>query len=227
MRIRFPIQKPRILDRIARARGPLAFIDESFLAPSQWPDSFYIIAAAVIEKDIVLEVRKELRRRVKHGTWHTTEAGRSEKGQQKIRELASYLATVVKPVIVVVDELAKSDRAAEAGRAQALRACLEELAREHIYLTGTVVYERRIPGYMQAHDDVILEGIRRQGGDASKLKVIGISSKREPLLWIPDLICWSFRQAYLDDDRGYFTELAKVAKVIHLNGPEKTQSQSH
>jgi hypothetical protein len=197
------------------------------LAPSQWHDSFYIVAAAVIEKDHVLDVRAELRRRVKVGTWHTTESGRSEKGQQKIRELASYLATVVKPVIVVVDELAKSDRAGEAGRAQALRALLEELAREHIYMTGTVVYERRIPGYMQAHDDVIVEGIRRQGGDASKLKVVGLATKREPLLWIPDLICWAFRQAYLDDDRGYFTDLAKVAKVIHLSGPEKKLPQSH
>jgi hypothetical protein len=80
---------------------------------------------------------------------------------------------------------------------------------------------------MQAHDDVIIEGIRRQGSDASKLKVVGLSTKREPLLWIPDLICWAFRQAYLDDDRGYFTELAKVAKVIHLSGPEKKLPQSH
>jgi hypothetical protein len=215
------------LDRIAKARGPLAFIDESFLAPSQWKDSFYIVAAAVIEKDTVLTIRQEMRRRVKRGTWHTTESGRSEAGQQKIRELASYLATVVKPVIVVVDELAKSDRSAEAGRAQALRGLLTELANNHIYMTGTVVYEKRIPGYMQAHDDVIIEGIRRQGGDASKLKVIGIASKREPLLWIPDLICWAFRQAYLDDDQGYFTDLAKVATIIHLSGPEQKSPQNH
>ncbi|QKJ24973.1 hypothetical protein HRU87_01865 [Aquiluna borgnonia] len=216
LQIRSLFQTPKIFDRIARAKGPLAFIDESFRAPSQDHDSFYIVAAAVIDKAIVLEVRKELRRRVRHGTWHTTEAGRSQVGQQKIRELSAYLATVVKPVVVVVDQLQKSDRSAEAGRAKALRALLVELATEHVYLTGTVVYEKRIPGYMQAHDDLIIGQIRREKGAASSLNVIGLSTKSEPLLWIPDIIAWAFRQQYLKDGGGYFSELAKIAKVIHI-----------
>jgi hypothetical protein len=69
---------------------------------------------------------------------------------------------------------------------------------------------------MQAHDDLIIEQIRREKGAASSLNVIGLSTKSEPLLWIPDIIAWAFRQQYLKDGGGYFSELAKSAKVIHI-----------
>ncbi|MEY3561141.1 MAG: hypothetical protein RL068_293 [Actinomycetota bacterium] len=218
---RFGFPRFRIFDRIARARGPLAFIDESFQAPSQDPDSFYIIAAAVIEKDQVLEVRKRLANLVQNPTWHTTEAGRTERGKQKIRELASYLAIVSKPVIVVLDQLASSDRSAEAGRAQAIRALLAELASEHMYLTGTVFYERRVPGFMQEHDELIFERIRQSKLEGARLQVVGLATKKEPLLWIPDIICWAYRRAYLDGDHSFFNELGKVAKVIRFSEPEQ------
>ena len=227
MRIRFSIPTLAIFDKVSKAAGPIAFIDESFQAPNQSPDSFYLVAAAVIEKDRVLEIRKQLRKLARNASWHTTESARSEAGRQLIHELANYLARNCKPVIVVFDQVPQSDKNAEATRAQAIRGLLVELAQEHMYLTGTVVYEKRIPGYMQTHDELIMRGINSGDNPANRLNVIGVSTKREPLLWAPDIICWAFRQAYLGRNTSYFNELAKVSKVIHLGEPKQISLQSH
>ena len=222
-----PFFRPRLFDKVAKAAGPLAFIDESFQAPNQNSDSFYLITAAVIPKDKVLEVRKQLRILARGSSWHTTEAARSEKGRLQIQQLTSYLARNSKPVVVVIDQIPDSDRNAEAARAQAIRALLIELSQQHMYLTGTVVYEKRIPGYMQTHDEMIFKSIASGNSDASRLNVIGLSTKKEPLLWAPDIICWAFRQAYLGRNQNYFDELSKVASVIHLGHTEQKSTQSH
>ena len=227
MRIRFSIPTLGLFDRLAKASGPIAFIDESFQAPNQSPDSFYLVAAAVIEKDRVLEIRKQLRKLARNASWHTTESARSEAGRALIHQLANYLARNCKPVIVVFDQIPESDKNAEATRAQAIRGLLVELAQEHMYLTGTVVYEKRIPGYMQTHDELIMRGIISGDNPANRLNVIGVSTKREPLLWAPDIICWAFRQAYLGRNTSYFNELAKVSRVIHLGEPKQISPQSH
>ena len=227
MRIRFSIPTLAIFDKVSKAAGPIAFIDESFQAPNQSPETFYLVAAAVIEKDRVLEIRKQLRKLARNASWHTTESARSEAGRQLILQLANYLARNCKPVIVVFDQVPQSDKNAEATRAQAIRGLLVELAQEHMYLTGTVVYEKRIPGYMQTHDELIMRGINSGDNPANRLNVIGVSTKREPLLWAPDIICWAFRQAYLGRNTSYFNELAKVSKVIHLGEPKQISPQSH
>lgn len=227
MRTRFSLPTLGLFDKVAKAAGPIAFIDESYQAPNQSSDSFYLIAAAVIEKDRVLEIRKQLRKLARDASWHTTESARSEVGRQQIHELANYLARNCKPVIMVFDQVPESDKNAEATRAQAIRGLLVELAQEHMYLTGTVVYEKRIPGYMQTHDELIMRGISNGENPANRLNVLGVSTKREPLLWAPDIICWAFRQAYLGRNTSYFNELAKVSKVIHLGEPKQKYSQSH
>lgn len=129
-------------------------------------------------------------------------------------------------MIVVLDQIPESDRNAEAARAQAIRALLIDLAEQHMYLTGTVVYEKRIPGYMQTHDEMIFKTIASGHSEANRLNVIGLSTKKEPLLWAPDLICWAFRQAYLGRNNSFFEELAKVASVIHLGQTEQKPTQS-
>lgn len=194
----------------------MAFLDESFLAPSQWHDSFYIMAAVVIDRDLLTDVSGELRRIARRSRWHAAERGRSVRGQQQVKQMAAYLATVSRPVIVVVDELAKSDHSAESGRGIAMKALLEELAENHIYLDGLAVYERRVPGTMQQNDDLILTRIRDQGGSSSKLRLLGLSTKREPLLWAPDTVCWAFRQQYFEQNPEYFSPLAEVAVIKYL-----------
>lgn len=191
-------------------------MDESFRSPSEARDSFYILCAVVIPKSKVFKVRDELRAMVGKRYFHATESGRHDDGQMLIRKMARYLAIEAKPVLVVIEQLQKSDRDAEIAREQATRALWKELAENELYLTGTVVYERRMRGVQDQSDLRIFNNLKRLKLPGNKLKVLGIASKHEPLLWAPDLVAWAFRRAYDDADNTYFGALTRVSKIIRL-----------
>ena len=199
------------------AKGPLAFVDESFRSPAESKDSFYILCAVVIPKSKVFSVRDTLSEIVGKRYFHATESGRSDEGQMLIRKMARFLAQETRPVLVVIEQLPKSDRDAEAGRERATRALWKELAENELYLTGTVVYERRMRGAQDASDLRILSSLRRLRLPGSKLNVLGVASKNEPLLWAPDLVAWAFRQAYDDADNSFFGSLTRVSKIIKID----------
>ena len=207
---------PRFATKLGLSRGPVAFIDESFLSPAQNPDSFYILCAVVVKKDKLKLLRRRLYESVQDSRWHTTEAGRTNSGRQKIRELARLIAGLTTTVITVVDQLNDRDTDAEAGRARSKMALLNELALNHLYLTGTVVFEKRPGSYMHGKDLRVLERIRSKGNPASKLQVLSIQTKSEPLLWAPDLVAWCYRKAYFEKDASFFQDLQKTATVIKL-----------
>ena len=191
-------------------------MDESFRSPSEARDSFYILCAVVIPKSKVFAVRNGIREIVGKSYFHATELGRHENGQMLIRKLARYLALEVKPILVVIEQLPKSDRDAEGARELATRALWKELAENELYITGTVVYERRMRGVQDQSDLRIFNSLKRLKLPGNKLKVLGIATKKEPLLWAPDLVAWAFRQAYDDADNSYFSALTRVSKIIRL-----------
>ena len=205
-----------LLSRIRAAKGPLAFIDESFMAPSQDPDSFYILGAVVVEKKKVFWLRGQMRELVGDDYFHATEFGRKDYGRQIIRQLADLIARETTPVLVVMDQLQTSDVDAERARAIVTSKMFQELSEKEIYLTGTVVYERRMRSGQHQSDLRIFKSLKRQKLPGNKLKVVGLASKNEPLLWAPDLLCWAFRQAYHSENPSYFQQLKKVAKVIRV-----------
>ena len=205
-----------LLGRIRAAKGPLAFVDESFLSPSEDADTFYILGAVVIEKSKVFAVRKELREIVGDDYFHATEFGRTDYGRMIIRRMAAMLARQTQPILVVLDQLEKKDRDAELARELATRGLWKELAENELYLTGTVIYEGRLRGNQHRQDLRIFRDLKKENLPGSKLRVLGLPTKREPLLWAPDLVCWAFRQAYHEGNPSYFQELTKTTKIIRL-----------
>ena len=191
-------------------------MDESFRSPSEDKDSFYILCAVVIPKKRIFAVREGIREVVGKGRFHATELGRHDDGRMVIRRLARFLALEVKPVLVVIEQLQNSDRDAERAREMATRALWKELAENELYLTGTVVYERRMRGAQDQSDLRIFNNLKRLKLPGNKLKVLGIATKREPLLWAPDLVAWAFRQAYDEADNSFFSALSRVSKIIRL-----------
>jgi hypothetical protein len=194
----------------------VAFLDESFMSPAQDPDSFYILGAVVVQKSKVFALRNQIRDLVGDDYFHATEAGRREYGRAQIRKLADLIARETTPVLVVMEQLQRSDLDAERGRAVVTKRMFQELAENEIYLTGTVVYERRLRSVQDQSDLRIFKSLRRSKFAGNKLKVIGIATKSEPLLWAPDLVCWAFRQAYREENPSYFQQLTRVAKIIRI-----------
>lgn len=207
---------PRIFDKLSRAKGPIAFLDESFLTPSQGDDSFYILCAVVVDKSEVGQLRRGLAQLAGSTTWHTSQAGRTEVGRQKIRQLARLIAESSLSVIAVVEELEPEDAKGEFARADATQKLLSALAENYIYQTGTVIYEKRVPGEMRARDEAVLKKIAQGNSPASKLNIWGLAAKDEPLLWAPDLVAWCFRQAYFEKDDSFFQDLEKTTTRISL-----------
>lgn len=201
-----------LLGRLRAAKGPLAFVDESFRSPSEAKDSFYILCATVIPRGNIFRVRNELRDLVGKSYFHATELGRSDQGQMILRKVAHYLAKEVKPVLVLIEQLPKSDRDAETGRERATRALWKELSESELYVTGTVVYERRMRGAQDASDLRILKTLKRLRLPGNQLNVLSAATKNEPLLWMPDLVAWAFRQAYDRADNSFFGELTKLQR---------------
>lgn len=207
---------PRIFDKIAKSKGPIALLDESFLTPSQGPDSFYILCAVVVDKSEVIHLRRGLESIAGSGRWHTTEVGRTNPGRQKIRELARLIAESTVSVIAIVDELPETDSSGEQARGRATRALLAELAKNYVYLTGTVVYEKRVPGEMRSLDEKVLRQIRESESEAAKLSIWGMASKDEPLLWAPDIVAWCYRQSYFKKDASFFQDLERSTAIIKV-----------
>jgi hypothetical protein len=205
-----------LLSRIRAAKGPIAFIDESFMAPRQDPDTFYILGAVVVEKKKVFWLRDQMREIVGDDYFHATEFGRKDYGRQVIRQLADLIARETTPVLVVLDQLHPSDVDAERARAIVTKWMFQELSQNDMYLTGTVVFERRMRSGQHQHDLRIFQEIKRQKLPGNRLRVVGLATKNEPLLWAPDLLCWAFRQAYREDNPSYFQQLKRVAKIIRV-----------
>ena len=209
-------QRPPIFDKIGKSRGPLAFLDESFRTASEDQDSFYILCAVVVDKKEVIELRRELRNLAGSARWHTTEVGRSDEGRQKIRQMARLIASFSTVVIALSSQLQEKDRGGELARSILTKTLLDELAQNHLYMTGTVVFEKRVPGEMRARDEALFSQISRGESPASKLSFWGLASKNEPLLWAPDVVAWCFRQAYYKQDESFFQDLEKCTTVIKL-----------
>jgi hypothetical protein len=205
-----------LLSRLRAAKGPLAFMDASFMSPAQDPDSFYILGAVVVEKTKVFSLRNQIRAIVADDYFHATEFGRKDFGRQIIRQLADLLARETRCVLVVMEQLDKADKDAEAARELVTRRMFAELSDSEIYLTGTVVYERRMRSGQDLSDRRIFKTLKARGLPGSKLNVVGVATKQEPLLWAPDLLCWAFRQAYREENPSYFQQLKKTAKIIRI-----------
>lgn len=209
-------QRPPIFDKIGKSRGPLAFLDESFRTASEDHESFYILCAVVVDRAEVVSFRRELENLANAVRWHTTEMGRSDEGRQKIRRMARLIASYSKVVIALSSHLQETDRAGELARSTLTKKLLDDLAENHMYSTGTVVYEKRVPGEMRVRDEALFTEIAKGDSPASRLTFWGLASKNEPLLWAPDLVAWAFRQAYDKGDESFFQDLEKCTTVLKL-----------
>lgn len=170
----------------------------------------------LIEKKSIFKLRSKLAQVAGRSRWHTTEMGRSHEGRQQIKKLASLTARSTNSVVVLVEDIEPADSDAEIARAKAMRALFHHLATDHMYLTGTVIYEKRLSPGMAMRDQLLFENIRNSKVEGSKLKTWGMASKSEPLLWLPDLVAWCFRQAVHHDNDEYLSDLEKSLTVIRL-----------
>ena len=199
------------------AQGAVAFIDETYYAPSNGKGrTFYITCAAILPRKALDHCRDRLQQIVGSDYWHTSEAARSQGGRAKIHELAAFLNINSKSVCWLYEPLEAGDRQGEQARAKSLKFGISELVRKHIPSAGMIVYERRSLGFQDTADSRVIAEMRNLGKLDRDFLVHPESPANEPLLWAPDLIGWAYRQEFLGRSAEFFEKITDSAEVIRV-----------
>ena len=200
----------------------MAYIDESYFAPKQGKgQTFYIVAAVVIERPTVEEVRNHLHSLVGRDYWHTTTDARSLEGKEILRQSLAYLSAATRILCWLSEPIVNSDREGEATRAAVLRAAVGELTEAFLSSAGMIVFEKRLPGYQANADTRVINEMRNSGRVARDFIIHPESPANESLLWAADMVAWSYRQLYLDNDRTFFELLDDRVQVRSLNSESR------
>lgn len=205
-----------------RAEGAVAFIDESYYAPSSGKGrTFYITAAVVVPVEGLESLRGDLIEVARTGYWHTAEAAQNSDGRLDILSMGQILRGKSKLICWLYEPLEQSDREGEAARAKSLRHGINELVRKFLPSAGLIIYESRQKGYQENADHRLIREMRAAGKLDRYFKIHAESPANEPLLWSPDLVAWSFRQEFLGRTSEYFDVLRGSSEIVDLNSKSR------
>lgn len=205
----------------ARTAGPVAYVDESYRAPTQalGGNSFYLLAAVLVERDRIARTRSKLRDIAEVVKWHTSDEALTAEGRTKILKMTRYLSSSTMSVVAAQAKITPADKDAEHAR----RACFDTLlgdlcSRNQLDASGLVVLERRRDHGQRSTDSRTISALRRSGAIHRTLVVHPGSPSGESLLWAPDIVAWATRRLVANDDKTYVQPLAvaKTIRIIHV-----------
>lgn len=180
----------------------VAFIDESYLAPSfstsASVEPFYLMTAFVIPVADLAGMRADVVEVVAGDYWHSTEAHREPEGRFKIIEFAEYLGEGSEPVIVSLRrKIDPADGSGETARRDCMRTLLAALASgEHCEPISLAVFEERKHMKQRNADQMTVKGARSDSLIPRTMQVHPASPTHEKLLWIPDVVSFALYQLY-------------------------------
>lgn len=211
---------PKLRVLYDNSSGPIAFIDESYRAPSQALEgnAFYILTAVVIARPRIVAVRDRLLEIANGTKWHTTEVARVDGGRAAIVRMTEYLASCSTSIVAYRAGIPATDRFAEQARALCFRSLLTDLCVcGTLALNGAVVYERRRDTSQLQADGRTISGLRRANGIHRALAVHPGSPASEFLLVAPDAVAWSTRQLTATNDKRFLEPLSRTSAIRIVN----------
>lgn len=208
-------------DAYRRTRGPVAFLDESYQAPSDPRRlSFYVMTAVVVAIKNMETIRTGLGDIADSTYWHTSEALQTDDGWARTREMLDYLADGIEPC-VIAHRITVDPEDTDA-----------EDARKHCYQALTVELASGRPGVWDPVDLLLLEERNQRNlknKDQANHREL-ISTRRVPrhtrllqtspacerLLWLPDLAASAYRRTITHDDRALFDVIKDQVHFVAL-----------
>lgn len=197
----------------------VAFIDESYLAPSfeiaSKSSPFYLMTAYVIPRADLASMRSDLEEDF-GSFWHSTQEHRSGEGRERIRAFATYVGggdeAIIVSLLCPVDE---ADGDAEGARAKCFSELLSALSSgEHCPRVTLAVFEERKFMNQRAADGATVKAAYRDGVIPRGFRVLPTSPSIEPLLWLPDVVSFALYQRQARTGFDYAN--AFEARVIEL-----------
>lgn len=221
----------KLRQKYTRAKGPVAFLDESYQAPRdshQGQKTFYVFTAVVVNTSAMEELRNGLTqiasRQTKDGRiyWHTTEAMRDGRITD-IRHMLEFLSDGDEPCVVAHSvEVEVDDRDAEHARRQCYHGLATALASPSAEWDAVrlLVLEERHELNLMHTDDINHRALIKENRIPRHVELAQTTPGCEPLLWLPDLVGYSYRRTITHSDES--SELFNIVKdQVHFVPPRR------
>lgn len=180
----------------------VAFIDESYLAPSFEISArtrpFYLMTAYVIPVDELEVMRDELPEIVGAKYWHSTNSHRDAIGREQILKFTRYVGDGNEPLIVALQRpIAPEDSDGELARRDCWQALLPALSGgQHCDPVSLAIFEERKFQSQRNADEMSIKHTRNADLIPRTMQVHPSSPTYEPLLWLPDVVSFALYQSY-------------------------------
>lgn len=197
---------PALRAYYGRARGLVAFIDESYRQPGPTGPGFYTATAALIDRDKMPAVRRALLTVTGGRAWHTNEA--FETTPDLIGRMTAVIAEHADNNTLVVTTPWESGTSA-VQRALCLRTLIPEVARQGCRLI--VLDGLDEPG--ERRDLNLVRELRSRGTIGRDVVGVHSDDARESLLWVPDTVGWGFQRLVRANEPQWTNDLVDVVAV--------------
>ncbi|MHA3724414.1 hypothetical protein ACXR2T_11095 [Leucobacter sp. HY1910] len=198
----------------AENRAPIAFLDESY--ELREGKTFYIIASAIVYPDDLDRSRTALLEFYGGDTMHASPMYRRNE-LTSLRSALSLAASQHDGMDVVVQTAVDLDD--DHGHS-ARRRCLSFIAPLLHKEEGTTLFvldSLETPA-ANRHDRFTFGDLRRAGTLHRDATEYHARPSAEPLLGLPDLLAWAYRQQITRNDASWFAPLARDTRVHELEG---------
>ncbi|PPF34401.1 hypothetical protein [Rathayibacter sp. AY1A3] len=203
----------------------VAFIDESYLAPSRGEPQtpFYIATAYIAPCEDHADIRADLLALVGGNFWHTTEAHRSEEGRLTVAQLCDYIAEGGNSehiVVAIKKPILPSDPDGEVARAQCLTDLLAALHSGTFAPAVSLILfeERKFQTQMNA-DVRTISAARAAGLIGRNTTVFQASPSYETILWLPDVVSFAAYQRHIGSDADYLSTFEERVQYLTVSDP--------
>lgn len=211
---------PALERAYANTAGPVAFLDETYQAPSAEFAGFYVFTAVLVDRTEMSDLRLTLRELAGGTFWHSTDELQTGEGWKRARRILEYLGQGPEVCVLAYERAVElDDTDVERARRACLRGLLAGLSAGGPAWPAVrlAVFEERTPRNRANFDRRHVKELRQQGLIERGMQVVMTSPKFEHLLWLPDVVSSAFRRSITG--RQSMELLTPVIGQVHFVDP--------
>ncbi|MCC9205867.1 hypothetical protein [Arthrobacter sp. zg-Y769] len=192
---------------------PVAYLDESFdLAHAR---TFYIVGLAVVKKEYLHNTRETLLDFYDREALHAAPMY-DRREDTTLRQATELVARNHDGLdVVVCAPISGDDKTGEAARRRCLEYLLPKIQDE--LQTGLFIFDKR---NLMKQDEYVASDLRRAKELSRDTIVYHCQPSEEPLLGLPDVLAWSYRQDYRGHPQ-WFDPMREKTEVKVLGAPRR------